>query len=261
MTDLSAPPEAALWVPLGSSDDPAVVGGKAASLGRCLAAGLRVPPGGVVTVTAHRRLLAGLLDPGELSAVLRARLAAWPPEQLFAVRSSAEVEDSARASFAGQFRSLLHVPRDEVPAAVRVVQDSVANPSAIRYARRLGVPVPDTLGVITQCQVNARLAGVCFTSDPVTGADDVLVEYAVGIGDAVVGGLALPAGGFRFFRGAVGLAPEQAGEHLDDARRVADLAVRLESMFGCHQDVEWAYEADELWLLQARPITTSNEMR
>ena len=246
-----------VWVPLESADDPAVVGGKAASLRRCIAARLSVPAGGVVTIAAHRRRLDGELSEAALAAAIRSRLARFPPGEVFAVRSSAEVEDSARASFAGQFQSLLNVSRDDVPGSVRAVQDSAANPSARRYAARLGVPAPDALAVIVQLQVLARVAGVCFTVDPVTGRDDVLVEYALGIGDAVVGGQAIPAGSHRFRRSADGtLVPGADGEYLAEAQRVAEIAIALESRFGSPQDVEWAYDTEQLWLLQARPITT-----
>lgn len=250
------------WLPLESAVDPAVAGGKAARLGQCLAAGLPVPPGGVVTIAAHRRLLTGETDAAELEAVVGSRLAGYCPGDLFAVRSSAEVEDSAKASFAGQFLSILNVTRDQVPAAVRAVQDSAPNPSAARYARRLGVPAPDALAVIVQVQVPARLAGVCFTVDPVTGVDDILIEYATGLGDKVVGGLAAPAGMHRLHRtgtGAVLLLGD--GDFHDEARRVAEMAVALEKRFSAPQDVEWAYADDNLWLLQVRPITTKKGRR
>lgn len=244
------------WLPLERAADPAVAGGKAARLSQCIAAGLPVPPGGVVTVAAHRRLLAGETSAAALEAVVRSQLVGYRPDDLFAVRSSAEVEDSAKASFAGQFLSMLSVTRDQVPAAVWAVQESAANPSAARYARRLGVSAPDALAVIVQVQVPARLAGVCFTVDPVTGADDILIEYATGLGDEVVGGLAAPAGMHRLHRAATGaILPPRDGDFRDEARRVAEMAVALEKRFNAPQDVEWAYADDNLWLLQARPIT------
>src|SRR5690348_2521327 len=107
-----------LWVTLAHADDPAVVGGKAAQLGRLRRAGLPVPDGGVVTVAAQRRLRDGTLRLDALAATVHSRLSGYSADEIFAVRSSAEVEDSARASFAGQFRSLLGVRRDDVPAAV-----------------------------------------------------------------------------------------------------------------------------------------------
>lgn len=249
-------------MPLESASDTPQVGGKAANLGRCIRAGWPVPAGGVVTTDAHRRILAGELDLATLGAEVAAGLAAYQPDQLFAVRSSAEVEDSATASFAGQFQSVLNVMPGDVPAAITAVQRSVKNPAAIRYARRVGTREPDVLAVIVQFQVNARLAGVCFTRDPVTGTDDVLVEYTTGIGEAVVGGLALATDSCRFRREPGGeLATADAGEYVADAARVAEMAIALESMFAGPQDVEWAYDAQTLWLLQARPITIAGGTR
>jgi len=255
----SRPP---VWIPLASAADPAQVGGKAANLRRCILAGWPVPPGGVVTIDAHLRILAGEIDLTALGVAVARQLASFQPDQVFAVRSSAEVEDSASASFAGQFKSVLNVRQDDLPTAIMDVQGSVRNPAALRYARRLRVQAPNALAVIVQCQVNARLAGVCFTRDPVTGADDVLVEYTAGIGEAVVGGLALAADSCRFQRAPGGaVVTADTGPHIGDATQVAEMAIALEATFGGPQDVEWAYDAHRLWLLQTRPITAAGGTR
>lgn len=246
------------WVDLAAAADPEQVGGKAARLGELIRHGLRVPAGLVVTTATHRDRRAGAANGSTLAESLRAHLRERDPDRLFAVRSSATVEDSARASFAGQFRSLLNVRREDVPEAVARVQDSVDNPSAAAYARRMGIAAPQTLAVIVQEQVAARLSGVCFSVDPVSGAATVLIEYAEGLGDEVVGGRALPDGVQRFRRdgGIPELIADPEGEGHADLVEVARTAVHLERLLGVPQDMEWAVDETGLWILQARPITT-----
>jgi phosphoenolpyruvate synthase/pyruvate phosphate dikinase len=186
---------------------------------------------------------------------VRQRLAGVGPDRRFAVRSSAECEDSASASFAGQFQSVLDVPASEVPAAVVEVHRSLEHPSVLAYARRMGHPVPDALAVLIQEQIHPRTAGVCFTADPVTGAPDVVVEWADGLGDALISGRALPAGTARLPRAVLDAEPQLTGLP-DDVAAAVRIAVRLARRAGRPQDVEWAADARGLWVVQARPITT-----
>lgn len=244
-----------------SAAESAEAGGKAASLARLVRLGVAVPDGWVLTLRADRLRRCGQLPDGALDSLIRDRLLAWhPAAERFAIRSSADTEDSAQASYAGQFRTELNVLRDDVPGAVRRVAASAGNPSARSYARRLGVRAPEAMAVLVQEQVNARLSGVCFTVHPVTGAPALVLEYASGLGGAVVSGgeLAgsyvlprLPGRGFteRQFAAAGPVAARWL-------REMALLAVQLEAMLCRPQDVEWAVDGRRLWVLQVRPITT-----
>jgi pyruvate,water dikinase len=248
-----------LWTDLALADDPDVVGGKAARLGQLIRSGLRVPAGGVVTIAAHRLRQLSQLDLAAFHQSLdqQVRAAGWPLDQAFAVRSSAGVEDSKRASFAGQFRSILNVPLTGLAAAIEQVQASVGSRAARAYARRLGISPPEHLAVIIQRQITPRLAGVCFTTDPVTGADAVIVDYAEGLGDVVADGSAHPAATQRYQRGRSNrLTPIGDNGPHEELRQVAELAIDIENLLQCPQDVEWAIDGDGLWILQARPITT-----
>jgi phosphoenolpyruvate synthase/pyruvate phosphate dikinase len=240
------------FVRLAEAVEPAMVGGKAARLGHLIRAGFRVPRGGVVPIGVHEARLAGELPPAFASTLVARLRQEGLVDGPFAVRSSAAGEDSGRASFAGQFRSVLHVSIDDVPAAVTEVQDSVANPSAAAYAARMRVPAPTTLAVIVQEQVRARRAGICFTVDPVTGGDEVIVEYAEGLGDAVAGGSIVPVETRRLHR--AWCTGERARD--DEVIAVACLALRIANLMGTPQDVEWAIDVTGIWTLQSRPITT-----
>jgi len=220
-------------VPLRDADESC--GAKAASLGRLMRAGFAVPDGVVV-----RDVEGGGWEPA---------LAA-PGGTTYAVRSSAHGEDGHAASYAGQFRTMLNVPATEAAAAVRRTAASVHD--AGTYAAATGAPAVRRMAVIVQRMLDPVASGVAFTRHPVTGARSTVVEAVQGPGDRYMAGEVAPQ---RWLDG------EPTGARVltaEQARRVAREAGRVEELLGGGQDVEWAITADgRLWLLQARPITTT----
>ena len=174
--------------PLEESLDAELYGGKAAQLALAVGAGLPVPRGRRILGRARRG------DRGRCSGRdrrARARLAA-PPAPL-AVRSSAVGEDSEEASFAGQHLTCLNVrsAADGVEA-VEAIWRSAHSDSALAYRRRLGLTGSPRIAVVVQQLVDADCAGVLFTRNPLDGADELVVEAAWGLGEAVVAGLVTP---------------------------------------------------------------------
>lgn len=195
-----------------------LAGGKGTTLGRLRRYGLPVPAGFVVASTAyadffdadlHAAAKAAGHDADALAA-LRRRIAAKPlPAALsealadelrrrgwettpLAVRSSAPMEDSRRASFAGIHHSVLNVAGAAALAdAVRAVWASLWTPQAVAYRTRLELPpAAAAMAVVVMPLLAARSAGVAFSCDPASGRDDRLVISAVrGLGEALVGGL------------------------------------------------------------------------
>ncbi|HYI65819.1 MAG TPA: PEP/pyruvate-binding domain-containing protein [Candidatus Limnocylindrales bacterium] len=226
--------------------DLAQVGGKAASLGELLAAGVRVPEGVVLTAGAadassdERRWLlgAGAWD-----------LGTGP----FAVRSSGIAEDGADHSFAGLYETVLDVPPDAIPAAVdRCLASAAADRVAAYEPAGRG-----RIAVIIQQMVAPAAAGVALTADPINGDRRSCIVTAVrGLGERLVSGAAL---GDEWVVRESGATPRRQPEHAIDRRqavRVATEARRIADARGIPQDVEWAIDADgTLWILQARPMT------
>ena len=129
--------------------------------------------------------------------------------------------------------------------------------AAAGYARAVGARRAGAMAVLVQRFVPARAAGVAFTRHP-QDPSAWLVESHAGRGDAVVSGAVSPdryVGG----RGGEAAAEVPAGASLGegDLARVVSLARRAEDLLGAPQDVEWALDADGLFLLQSRPITTA----
>jgi rifampicin phosphotransferase len=243
----------------GSTTDVGMFGRKAANLARLSALGFPVPPGVVLSSEAVERIGAvGTVSPDlrdRLAQALR-ELASGP----VAVRSSGSAEDLPDASFAGQYESVLDV--EGVDAVVEAVVRCATSASASRVASYAAGRVPENgaagpqMAVLIQAMVQADAAGVAFTADPVTGdRDEVLVSAVRGLGERLVGGETTPdewrvrAGDARRVAGSEGAIDAGA------AARVATLAAAVEAAFGEPQDIEWAMQAGELFLVQARPIT------
>lgn len=235
--------------------DPTRAGGKAAVLAR-LAGIFDVPPFLVIPADAFN-------DSG-LEPALRARLET-ELESLgpgpFAVRSSGLEEDGSESAHAGQFQTELGVNLDGVAAAAQRVWQSGFSASLAQYRRSRGLDgSPQPPAVIVQQMVDARVAGVAFSADPVSGDTDTVVISAVdGLADRLVAG---EIDGDQYWIGQTTetRAPLIAGERpvLQASERdmVATLARRAAEFFGRPQDIEWAFDAERLYLLQSRPITT-----
>ena len=241
----------------GAALGPPEIGAKAANLARLASAGFPVPPGLVVTPgaeerwdEAHPRLL-------EAASGLGA--------ERFAVRSSGTAEDLEGASFAGQYETLLDVPCEGLPGAVRRVFDSASDPRVAAYREARG-ETADGIGrprmaVLVQAMVEADSAGVAFTADPLTGERGEVVVTAVrGLGEGLVSGE--EAGEEWVVRGREATRRRSSREKAISAEQaigVAELARRVEEHFCSPQDVEWAISGDQLYLLQARPMTALPE--
>ncbi|MFE3453855.1 PEP/pyruvate-binding domain-containing protein [Nonomuraea sp. NPDC059194] len=205
------------------------VGGKAANLGELTAAGLPVPPGCCLTTEAYHRVAEGtalkdviaelattdatdtaalaglagraralLLDapvPDEVRAAVDESYARLGDRAPVAVRSSATAEDLPYASFAGQQDTYLNVVGPEaVRDAVRRCWASLWTDRAVAYRASNGIDhAAVRLAVVLQRMVDAEVAGVMFTANPVTGRrHEAVIDAAPGLGEAVVSGAVNP---------------------------------------------------------------------
>ncbi|MEU8570669.1 PEP/pyruvate-binding domain-containing protein [Streptomyces pathocidini] len=225
-----------------------LVGGKAAGLAALIRLGERVPDGFCVTTEAYR----GGEVPREEVLAAYERLGGGP----VAVRSSATAEDLPHASFAGQQDSYLNVTgAEELLAAIRSCWDSLHGERAVAYREAAGVAHDGVrMAVVVQRMVDAEVAGVLFTANPVTGSRaETVIDAAPGLGTAVVDG----AGAADHYVLGGGAGAERGCLSADRLKELEATGARLAGCLGAPQDVEWAYGGDgTLWLLQSRPITT-----
>ncbi len=204
-----------------------IIGGKAKQLVALQLAGFRVPD--------------FLCSPPDIAKAIE--ILGTP----LAVRSSASAEDGREVSFAGQFRSFLNLHTvTEVEAAMRQCEASVHAPSVAEYCRKNHIdPKSLTMGVIVQRMIQPELAGVAFTVNPATGAEEVAIEACEGLSDELLAGRkpALPA--------SHPLLQKYSGE-------IERVARAIQRHFGAPQDIEFAIENGVLYILQSRPITRIN---
>ncbi|MFK8906528.1 rifamycin-inactivating phosphotransferase [Streptomyces sp. YS-3] len=231
-----------------------------------------------------RRTIEGVTVPADIAAEITGALARFGEQAAYAVRSSGTAEDLPTASFAGQQDTYLNVMG---PAAILQhisrCWASLFTERAVTYRRRNGIDHRAVhMAVVVQRMVFPDAAGILFTADPVTGNRKVAtVDAGFGLGEALVSGLvnpdvfkvrggeviartiaakqrevhALPAGGTREV--AVD-AERQAQPSLTDEQvvRLVQLGRRIETHFGCPQDIEWCLVDDGFQIVQSRPITT-----
>lgn len=189
------------------------------------------------------------------------------PDIAVAVRSSATAEDLSDLSFAGQQDTFLGVTgADAVLDAVVRCWSSLWTARAIVYRQRNGVPDDAVaLAVVVQQLVPAEVSGVLFTANPLTGRrGETTIDATFGLGEALVSGQVEPdhyvldgaTGQVRDVRvGSKGGRPEQAlGERQLFALNA--LGRRIEAEYAAPQDIEWAWHAGRLHVLQSRAITT-----
>ncbi len=277
--------------------DATLTGGKAASLAVLHAEGLPVPPAYVLPVAVFNAHLPDAAPDSrperpalatDLLTTLN-RIAAeicTAPDQQLVVRSSALGEDGESASFAGQNATYYYVTAESLPKAVVDCWMSLWSEPALTYRAELNRTAPFGMAVIIQRMIQAERSGVCFSNDP-TGErnDHALLESSWGLGAALVDGRVSPD---RFWIAADGqisqrkisrkrlkvaedlrdpsgarLEPiplrQQTRPSLSDIEvgQIASLTRQIAGSRALPQDVEWAIDGDELFILQSRPITAT----
>lgn len=288
--------------------DIAIAGGKGANLGEMTQAGITVPPGVVLTADAYDFFMeAGGIEPQKFesaaqirSAILSTKMPAEIEAEIrkfcgtleegarMAVRSSATAEDLDDASFAGQQETYLNViGTDNVLIKIRECYASLWGDRAVSYRKNSGYDKQKTsLAVVIQQMVESESAGVMFTSDPAGDRENIHINAAYGLGEAVVSGIVSPDeyictkegtvikqitgskeveiiydadnGGIR----KVSVDESKRKQSVLNKEQIADLVkegVRIEKHYGHPMDIEWAVKSDRIYILQARSITTLKE--
>src|SRR5215216_212081 len=307
-----------------------LAGGKAANLGELLNKGFAVPDGFVISTAAYdlllqkngiqnqlRHILASLAsldsDNSGLIAEMSQKIGDMfqqvsIPTQItdaisrayhqlghgaVAVRSSATAEDLVEAAFAGQQETFLNIiGEQELMDAVRACWMSLWSERAILYRARQNIDQTSVkLAVVVQRMIQADVAGVMFTANPISGErNELIIDANPGLGEAVVSGLVTPDhfvvnkrtrrikekqlgrreviirakqdGGTEEFRAA----EEQTNSALPShaIHKLSQLGIDIERHYATPQDIEWAWVQDnsktgKFYVLQSRPITALPE--
>jgi pyruvate,water dikinase len=245
----------AIVVDVSKQKPPAAVGNKAVNIRKLLDIGMRTPKTFAVKWDAYHRYLK---DDTSLIEELKNELARIiEPGKSYAVRSSANIEDSLDRSFAGQFKSVLHVQGvDGVLQAIWSVWSSAQTPGVKTYLERHDIPTHKlAMGVIVQEMVKPVYSGVALSRNPVTHADEVVVEAVQGDGTQLVQSGATPD---RWIN-KLSYWVEKAGGSDVPLSLIEDVIAKTKTIaqkLRHSVDLEWVYDGANLYWVQVRAITT-----
>lgn len=274
-----------------------LAGGKAAALGRVLAAGFPLPRGFVITTRAFNLFLAhndlrhrldellaevrlpdtgdrldglsremiAMIREGEVPVEVRAEIAIRLSELRlagcsgpWALRSSAAQEDGEK-SFAGQYASVLGVGDSEIPNVYKEILASKYTPQALAYRVRCGLADQEAaMAMLVMEMIEAKTSGVIYTRERLGEAGEMLSVYAVaGRGGRLVDGSLEPEV-YRIPR------EESAGKVPNawpTATKLAEWGLALEALFGGPQDIEWCEDGEGgCFILQCRPLQAEEDL-
>jgi len=201
-----------------------------------------------------------------------------------AVRSSATTEDLADASFAGQQESFLNVKgRSDLIINIKKCFASLFTSRAVYYRWKKGYEhAKASLAVVIQRMIDSDKSGVIFSKDPTNKTDNIILEAVFGLGEGIVSGQITPDKyviskdleildkkimdkKIAITRNAMGgeetvrLKEEKSKQQVlkeYEIKKLSEIALRLETHYQKPQDIEFAVEGEEIYIVQTRAITT-----
>lgn len=251
-----------------------LTGGKGANLAKLYHLGFNVPPAFIISSRVFRKMIKK--TDGEQLFILRElpekikldlqkiqHTIDWP----LAVRSSVVGEDSIDTSHAGQLDSFMPITNnDQLIAAVQKCYAGVLNKRFITYRKKweqkgkFKRSVPLSMSIIIQKMISAKVAGIAFSANPMTGQPGVIIEAILGLGEKLAAGRITPD---RYLLNPelklVEQHPQDSSTPVLSLAQIEELGKiikKISAMFQAPQDVEWAWDGQSFHILQSRPITT-----
>lgn len=241
--------------PLLSPALPSSIGNKAANLRLLHDKKFRIPETFVCTWDAFQKYLVNreeILEKltQELQNLLKLN-------QSYAVRSSANIEDSLEYSFAGQFTTVLNLQNiDQILQAICQIWDDVQSDSVKVYLERaFGDQVTLQMAVIIQEMVTPHYSGVSFSKNPITTFDEVIVEAIPGYGTPLVQDGITPLRWVNKWGNWIAL-PNGNPIPIEIIEQVVSQTKKIAKMFNKEVDLEWVFDGEHLYWLQMRDITS-----
>ena len=236
-------------------------GGKAYRLSQLKTSGFQVPHGAVCTTVVFDKII-NMKSDSEIISYLDTLLPEYRnSKDLFAVRSSATIEDGKTHSMAGMFDSYLDVCANDLSQNILKVIRSINNPTVTSYLSHHPElsALELKMAVVIQQMIPAKAAGVIFGAKTQTH-DTNMVEIEVnnGLGEAIVSGSSTEVEYYRFSRYERKMVERKGPKYITEpeARALFMLSERLREMFSdIPQDIEWAIDkSGQIWVLQSRDM-------
>ena len=212
----------------------------------------------------------------------------------FAVRSSANIEDSEQFSFAGQAESFLNNKNiQEIKKSLKKCWASLFSPQSLLYILHMrnkgkNLSLLDIeIAIIIQKMVFPECSGVLFTVNVINNSrNQMLINSTWGLGDVITNNIinpdllildktngtimskmigekeqlsiANPHGSFTKLITMDDNLRSKCSLNEEQVKKLHHLGLKLEKILKLPQDIEWAIENDVVYALQSRPITTLN---
>lgn len=255
-------------------------GGKANNLAHLHKEGYNVPEGFVIPFQLINRELISIgfneqMDSAEQAEFIKDNKLDSLLEQIWklipkkikntsslAIRSSANVEDGTKFSFAGQFETYLDITTIEnFKEAVLKCFLSKYAPIVTSYCKRNEIAISSIqVNVIVQEFIQSDYSGVCFTVNPLTGEDtEMIIESVKGIGENLVQGIVTPSSyHFDWYKNKIKEVNKTEENNLSEKNLflLKDECLKIQQLYGTPQDIEWVIKDNELYIVQSRPMTS-----
>jgi len=179
----------------------------------------------------------------------------------YALRSSANIEDGQDYSFAGQFKSFLHVQGiDSLVQSIEDIWASTRSHHVQSYLEKVGLdPCNLKMAVLIQEMVPPVFSGVSFSKNPITGMDEVVVEAIAGSGEALLQKGVTPGRWINKW-GEWIVKQSQEDIPLDIIQEVVTQTRAIAKLYGGDVDLEWVYDGHTVYWVQLRSITSLRQM-
>lgn len=233
--------------------------------------------------TKIRELIVRLTIPDEIKAEIQGHLTKLGENEAYAVRSSATAEDLPNASFAGQQDTYLNIKgKDAIFLHISKCWASLFTNRAIIYRMQNGFDHHNVyLSVVIQRMLFPQASGVLFTADPLSSNRKVVsIDASFGLGEALVSGRVEPDL-YKVQEGKITtkkisakklaiygleeggteereIEPERQNRSAltdNQVLQLEQIGRKIEEHFGYPQDIEWCLFKNEVYIVQARPIT------
>ncbi len=179
--------------------------------------------------------------------------------ELFAVRSSFSSEDDAKASFAGQYDTYLNIPKKDVRDKIEMVLHSNQKEHVKSYKNAQNLYDAEEAYVIVQEMIDADCAGVIFTANPLGILNEMVVVVGEGLGNRVVEDQVKTTSYYYHMDDDLYYYDRQEDSYLlleTIFRELVETAKEIQKRYGRYMDIEYAIKEQDIYILQARPITT-----
>lgn len=245
-----------------------VVGNKAFQLAKLLQTTKNIPKGFVIPHNENNKDLIEEYITKNCSS-----------KKLYAVRSSSNIEDSSKYSFAGMFDTFLGVKKEELLKHIILVKDSASSSRIDALKNEINLNTKVQVSVLVQEMVNASVSGICFTANPMTGkSNEFFIEAGIGLGEFIVSNEVTPdsyvvtKSSMKIKKKIISCqhkalflssppVEKAVFAHTQKLSNelvlsLSEVSERISKSLGFAADIEWCVDRDNnLIILQARPIT------